>query len=321
MARKLITVLPALTTSQRERMTAAAQGAGFDARFFGQAEDARPELADAEIILSNIADLAKDAPALKWFCSSNAGIDPFLGPDAFANPEAVLTNSSGAYGVAISEHIVMVTLELMRRQPEYNVIVARREWKRNLTVRSIWGSRVTLLGTGDIGCETARRMRAFGIASLTGVNRHGANPGGLFDRIVTIDNLDRILPETDLLVMSLPGTPETAGLMNAERLSLLPDTAFLVNVGRGSALDQRALEQMLRAGRLAGAALDVFVPEPLPADDPLWDCPGLLITPHVAGNTSLALTVERIVDMFLEDFDNYCAGRPLKHAVDRKRGY
>ena len=108
--------------------------------------------------------------------------------------------------------------------------------------------------------------------------------------------------------------------LDAERLALLPDGALIVNVGRGTAVDQAALERELRAGRLQ-AALDVFEQEPLPADDPLWDCPGLLLTPHVAGNMTLPYTRDRIVALFLEDFENYCAGRPLQRQVDLKKGY
>ena len=168
----------------------------------------------------------------------------------FASPDAVLTNSSGAYGVTIAEHIVMCALEMLRRQMDYSAIVRRREWKRDLPVRSIKGSRVILLGTGDIGREAAIRLRAFGPASLVGVNRGGGNPQGLFDRIVLQDALDSVLPETDILVISLPGTPETFHMLGARRLVLLPDQALVINVGRGSVIDQKALEKELRAGRL-----------------------------------------------------------------------
>jgi phosphoglycerate dehydrogenase-like enzyme len=138
---------------------------------------------------------------------------------------------------------------------------------------------------------------------------------------VTTGRLEEVLPETDLLILSLPATAETRNILDARRLALLPETARIVNVGRGSALDQKALERMLREGKLAGAALDVFEQEPIPADDPLWDCPNLVITPHMAGNMTLDYTTEKITDQFLEDLDNYAAGRPLKHTVDRKRAY
>jgi len=215
----------------------------------------------------------------------------------------------------------MVTLELMRRQQDYNRIVAERRWVRDLSIRSIRGCRATLLGTGDIGRETAARLRAFGPKTIVGVNRSGRDAGGAFDRTLPVSALDDVLSGTDLLVMSLPDTPETRGILDARRLALLPGDAFLVNVGRGSALDQAALAEQLRSGRLSGAALDVFAREPLPPEDALWDCPRLLITTHVAGNMTLDYTVDRIVEMFLEDLDNYCAGRPLAHRVDRQLGY
>ena len=214
----------------------------------------------------------------------------------------------------------MTALEMLRRQQDYEEIVRRREWIRNLPVRSLRDARITLLGTGDIGRETAVRLRAFAPASLTGVNRGGKNPDGLFDRVLTRDRLRDVLPETDILIASLPGTPETKGMLSRESLALLPDGALLVNVGRGSLLDQQALEAELRAGRLR-AALDVFEEEPLPPDASLWSCPNLLITPHTAGNMTLPYTRRRIVELFLEDFENYCAGRPLLRRVDPRRGY
>ena len=215
----------------------------------------------------------------------------------------------------------MVTLELMRRQPEYQRLVGERGWRRDLPVRSIRGSRITLLGTGDIGRETAIRFRAFGPKSITGVNRRGRPSGDMFDAIRTLADLDQVLEETDLLVMSLPGTRETRGLMNEARLNRLPEDAFIVNVGRGTAIDQKALERCLRSGRFAGVALDVFEREPLSPEDTLWDCPRLLITPHVAGNMTLGYTVDRIVRLFLEDFERYCQGQPLARRVESEQGY
>lgn len=319
--KKLLVYTANLTDAHREAISSAAQAKGYAVAFCDSLDGAMAEAADAEIILSPEPALVGVARALKWVCVSYAGVEPFLPASAYANPEAVLTNSSGAYGVTIAEHIVMVTLELMRRQMDYNRVVAERRWVRDLPIRSIRGSRVTLLGTGDIGREAAIRLRAFGPKSITGVNRSGRDAGAPFDRTLPVTALDGVLPETDLLVMSLPGTGETNGLMDARRLALLPDDAFLVNVGRGNAIDQDALLERMQGGHLSGAALDVFRQEPIPADDPLWDCPRLLITTHIAGNMTLGYTVDRIVGMFLEDFDNYCAGRPLVHRVNRELGY
>ena len=142
-----------------------------------------------------------------------------------------------------------------------------------------------------------------------------------FDRVVKRDALEQVLRETDILVMALPGGQETYHYIGERELALLPDDAVVVNVGRGACLDTAALEKALRAGKLWGAALDVFETEPLPADSGLWDCPRLIITPHVAGDTTLPHTLDRIVDLFLEDFENYCAGRPLIRTADRGKGY
>ena len=320
MTRKLAVALPMISEEQKQSIFNAAQAHGFDTVFYPNAAALAADAEDAEIILTNTAEPAKHAPKLRWFCTSNAGVDAFLKEGVFASPDAVLTNSSGAYGVTIAEHIIMVTLEVMRRQQEYSAIVTRREWKRDLPVRSIKESRIALLGTGDIGREAAVRLRAFGPASLIGISRSGKNPDELFDCVIRQPELNSVLPQTDLLIISLPGTAETRHMLDIKRLALLPDGAIIVNVGRGSVIDQNALEKELRSGRLY-AALDVFETEPLPRGDTFWDYPNLLITPHTAGNMTLPYTRQRIVELFLEDFENYCAGRPLERLIDLKRGY
>ncbi len=319
--KKLVAYTQNLIDGHRAAIRSTAGAHGYEAVFCDSLDAALAQAPDAEILFSHDAALLPVARSLKWMCVSFAGVEPFLDPSAYASPGAILTNSSGAYGVTIAEHIVMVAIAMMRRQPEYDRILARREWRRDLVIRSIRGSRITLLGTGDIGRETAMRLRAFAPESITGVNRSGRDAGPLFDRTLPVSELDDVLPETDLLVMSLPGTPATNGLMDRRRLALLPKDAFLVNVGRGNAVDEAALVELMQGGHLGGAALDVFSVEPLPKDHPLWDCPRVLITSHTAGNMTLGYTVDRIVEMFLEDFENYCAGRPMAHMVDRALGY
>ena len=317
--RKMAVVVRELTGAQRERIRAAAEGHGFEVRFFGAPEDDPAFLAEAEVVFGHLPQVARESARLKWICTPYAGVDQFAGENAFANPDAVLTNSSGAYGVTIAEHTVMMLLDILRRQPEYRRIVAARGWKRDLAIRSIRDSRITLLGTGDIGQETARRLRAFSPAVLTGVNRSGRDPGG-FDRILTAAEWETALPETDILIISLPGTKEAFRMVGEKQLKLLPDGAVVINVGRGSVIDQAALVRELESGRLC-AGLDVFEREPVPEDDPLWELPNLLITPHTAGNMTLPYTVEKIVSQFLENLENYCGGKQLNHLADRRRGY
>lgn len=263
----------------------------------------------------------KDMAQLKWFCASFAGVDRYVDEALYPHEGVLLSNSAGAYGVTIAEHILMVTLMLLRQMLPTMKAVSKNEWLPPLPVRSICGSRITVLGTGDIGTSFARRAKAMGAASICGVRRTLKPADPAFDRIVTLSDLNRVLPETDILVMALPSTGETAGVLSRERIALLPPQAIVVNVGRGTAVDQEALAEALNGGRISGAALDVFVPEPLPRDHFLWDTKNLLITPHVAGNMSLGYTRDRDVDMFCEDLENFTAGRPLAHLVDRKLGY
>ena len=298
MLKKLTVVFPSLTDAQRGSILSAAQGAGYECIFTA---DPEKDTADAEIIFGYGADYLRRAKALRWFCSFSAGVEGYLREGCFASPD--------------------VLVELMRRQTEYSDIVARREWVRNLKIRSLRGARITLLGTGDIGREAAKRLRAFDPERIVGVNRRGADSSGLFDGVLQISELEKALPETDLLIMSLPETAETRGILSAERLELMPRGSFIVNVGRGSAIDQPALEALLRRGHFSGAALDVFAEEPIPQESSLWSCPNLLITPHISGNVTLDYTQERIVGLFLEDFQNYCAGKPLKRLVRREIGY
>ena len=320
MDRKIASAVPNLTEEHREKIREAAERHGFEVRFLHDPSEDSAYLNEAEIIFGHLPEAAETVAGLKWICSPYAGVDQFPAPEAFANPDAMLSNSSGAYGVTIAEHVVMMLLEILRRQPEYRRIVAAREWKRDLKIRSIRDSRITLLGTGDIGQETAARLRAFLPACLTGVNRSGKNPGSCFDRVVSAEAWESVLPKTDILIISLPGTKQTFHMVGKRQLSLLPDGAVIINVGRGSVADQAALFSELKSGRLY-AGLDVFEEEPIPADDPAWDIPNLLITPHTAGNMTLDYTVNRIVELFLEDLDNYCAGNPLARLVDRSLGY
>lgn len=263
----------------------------------------------------------KAAANLKWFCSSFAGVDIYMDESIYPHPGVLLTNSSGAYGITIAEHIIMVTLMLLRRMPEFEKVVRERGWLRSLPMRSICGSDITILGTGDIGNNFARRAKALGARTVRGVRRTRKAGDPAYDEMYTFAELDSVLPKTGILVMALPSTPETLHILNRQRLALLPEGAYVVNVGRGTAVDQEALMDALNSGHLAGAALDVVVPEPLPKDHPLWDTKNLLLTPHISGNMSLGITCDLDVELFCEDLKNFAAGKKLERFVDRSLGY
>lgn len=323
MAKQIGVIIDFLNENYARQIEAAADRHGYTVRYYPDSASAVGNADECEILFGHCSQkVIASAKSLKWFCCCWAGVDRFCRDELYQNPECILSNSSGAYGVTISEHLVMTALMLLRRQPEYTEIIREGGW-RVLPggIRSLYDCRITVLGAGDIGTEFARRARAFHPARLTGVRR-SAKPGDpVFDEMRTTAELDAILPETDLLVMALPNTKDTENILDARRMALLPEGALVINVGRGTAIDQDALIAALSSGHLGGAALDVVVPEPLPADHPLRSAKNLLLTPHVAGNMTLAYTQQKSVDMFLEDLESYVAGKPLKHAVDRKKGY
>lgn len=319
--RKLAVCVTFMNEKYRRQIDAAAEAAGFMVHYYDTQAALTPHIGDYEVLFGHpVPALLRQASQLKWLCSDYAGVEKYLDDAVWPRPDCLLSNASGAYGPTISEHILMVLLMLLRRMPEYQADLCQRQWTFHTPIRSIIGSHVVMLGTGDIGSHTARRLKALG-ASVTGVCRSGRSKEPAFDRVVPIQELDSVLPSADALVMALPSTPETEGVLSRERIALLPERVYVVNVGRGSAIDQNALVEALMQRKLAGAALDVMTPEPLPADDPLWDCPNTIITPHVSGNMSLGLTCDIDVDMFCADLARYAAGEPLANLVDRTRGY
>ena len=322
MAKKIVIVNPALTEEHKEPIRRLAQEHGYETFFFKKGPEAYEEIEDAEAGFGFGPDLVQRGKELKWFCTISAGVDAYLKEGVITNPDMILSNSTGAYGVTLAEHTLMVTLELLRKQMTFNQFVAERKWRRYPKFRSIKDSRVTILGTGDLGREAAKRFKGFEPACITGVNRRGTNPlPDVFDRVVLSDEVDSVLPETDILIMCLPGTDKTTHFIDARRIAMLPSHAVVVNVGRGNALDQYALADALVEERIAAAALDVFEKEPLDPEDRLWDTPNLLITPHIGGNMTLGYTVDKCMKLYMEDLDNYLNGRKLVREIDRSRGY
>ena len=231
-----------LTDAHKAQITAAAEAAGMVPHFFttAQTQEAKDCLQSCEVLYAGSPDLLRAAPAsLKWYCAASAGVDVYCKDDSlFANPDCLLTNSN-AYGVTIAEHTVMVTIMLLRHMPAYVEGARLHQWLPPQPVRSIHGGRFTILGTGNLGGTIARRMRDLGAGKIVALSRSGkARQEGLFDEVHPISDLNAVLPETEILIMTLPGTPETAGILSRERIALLPENALVINVGRGNAVDQ-----------------------------------------------------------------------------------
>lgn len=318
--KKIVVVNPYANETQRNKIMDTAAKYNRSAEIYDSVEEALPHLQGAEIIYGPSPKLIANAPDLKWYCSASAGIDHYVKSGVFENRDIILTNSSGSFGLSIAEYMIMMSLWMMKRMPEYQVAIANHQWLQGLEISSLYGSRIVVLGTGNLGKSFAERVRAFHPASLVGVNRSGRFVE-FFDEVVDISHFGDVISQVDLLILCLPGTKETEGIISREVLEKMPDTAFIVNTGRGSAIDMDALVDALEAGKIAGAALDVFPNEPLPADSPLWNVKNLLITPHISGQETLPWTRNNNCDMFCEDMENYFEGRPLAHLASVAKGY
>ena len=318
---KILVINNMLEPKHLEEIKTVAASLGHETFFYSNEAEIPQTHYDADIIYGFAPSIVKTSQTLKWLCVPWAGVDSLMVPGYFANEDCLLTNAAGAYGVSIAEHMIAVSLVMMRRLNEFMEETRAGEWKSPRAQKSLKDCRITVLGTGDIGTTFAKRAKAFEPAGIIGVCRSGKSSEPVYDKVLPVSELDSVLPETDLLAMSLPATAETRGIISRERLALLSEGAYIVNVGRGSAIDEDALADSLESGHLAGAALDVFQTEPLPSDHRLWKIKNLLITPHVAGNMTLAHTRDKNVQMFLEDLQNYTNKKPLHYLVDRKLGY
>ena len=261
-----------------------------------------------------------DAPQLRWVQVASAGVNPFVGKKL---PEGMaLTNASGAFGPTIAEHQLSLLLALARRVPAYVRNAENGVWHDFGSEWQVRGKKALILGTGDLGTELAKRLKAFECV-ITGVCRSDDTPRPPYDRIVRSEALDRELPEADMVFGCLPSTGETRHMLNAERLAAMKEDAILINVGRGDLIDTEALTALLREGRFFGVGLDVTDPEPLPPSHPLWKMENVIITPHVAGISfgHLGDTQSYIWELALDNLARFCSGGELRNKVDLGLGY
>lgn len=256
------------------------------------------------------ADL-KTFPRLKWVQSWNAGVDPYLVPGILSEG-VVLTCAAGAYGPAVSEHLLAMLLAIYKRLPAYRDQQNAHTWADLGHVRSLRGQTVLVGGTGDIGRHFAALCRALGAKTILGLHRTDAPAEG-FDQAFPLSEIDELLPQADVVALALPHNGDTAGLMDRRRLLLMKPDAVLLNAGRGSAIDCAALSEVLSQGHLLGAGLDVTDPEPLPPNHPLWSAPRALITPHTAGGYNhMQVTLDQLQALFLDNLGRFLSGQPLR---------
>lgn len=265
------------------------------------------DVKNVEILIGNVKpSVVKEAEKLAWIQLNTAGADPYCKP-GIIRPGTFLTCAVGAYGLSVSEYMVTMSLMLARKMDLYAKNQQNCRWNTEGAVSSIWNSVTLVVGLGDIGGEYARRMKALG-SYVIGVRRTVKEKPEYLDELHTTDELDELLSKADFIALALPSTAETIHMISERRLKMMKNTAYLINAGRGDAVDSDALNRALREGRLGGCALDVTEPEPLPENHPLWTAPRTIITPHVAGKFFLAETVNRIVRIAGENLRLYLAG-------------
>jgi phosphoglycerate dehydrogenase-like enzyme len=282
-------------------------------RFAGQAHGA-----DAHLLTSEFLDAA---PGLRWAQSGSAGVERYIAiPELMSRDEIVLTNMKGMYGPVIAEHVFAMMLSRARNLPYYLDAGRRGEWDRGpgSAMGALQGSTILVVGLGGIGSEIAMRANAFNMRVLATARTERPAPPYV-DVLGTAPDLDELLPLADIIVLAVPLTDETIGMIDRETIARMKDGAWLVNIARGAVVDTDALVEALDSGKIGAAFLDVTDPEPLPEGHTLWNRENVLITPHIAARAELS--GERRLALVLENMRRFGSGEPLLNVVDKAAGY
>jgi phosphoglycerate dehydrogenase-like enzyme len=283
-------------------------------------------LAQAEIMftISLRADQLAKARKLKWIHAPTAAVNQLLIPELVSS-DILVTNSTEVHGTVVAEHVLALIFALARKIPQSSILQQKRLWGQQVIwddpppPREIAGSILGLIGLGGIGREVAIRAAALGMRVLAvRQNVDKKTPEGVAE-VFPASRLDDVLRQSDYVVVAAPLTPATHSLINSDRLAVMKRDACLISVGRGPQVDEIALADALRRRQIGGAALDVFVQEPLPVDSPLWALDNLLITPHTGSQTEKLWP--RHYKLFTENLRRYLAGKDLLFIVDKERGY
>lgn len=271
-------------------------------------------------------DAFREARRLRWVHSGAAGIGGSLFPEMLES-EVLLTNSAGIYAEPMADQALAMMLYFTRGLDGAVAGMRAREWRREAIVgpgggvTELAGAVVGIVGYGGIGRALGRRARALGMR-VWALRRSEPAAGERPEEVEWVSGasgLKELLRESDYVVLTVPETAETTGLIGERELALMPRSAVLINVARGRILDEEALAAALKAGRLRGAGLDVFRQEPLPADSPLWELDNVLITPHIGGTSQRFW--DRQTELMIRNIGNYLTGLPLENLVDKRLGY
>lgn len=250
---------------------------------------------------------------LRWVHAGSVGVDAIMTPELAAS-DIMVTNTRGVFERPIAEYVLGMLLAFAKDLPQTLALQRQRAW-RHRENELLCGRRAVVLGAGAIGREISRMMSVVGI-NVTAVGRTARQGVPDVGNVHAMAEVDDLLSEADIVVVALPLTRSTIGLLDASRLEHIRRGAWLVNIGRGAVIDERALLEALRSGRIARAALDVFEQEPLPSEHPFWTMEQVIVSPHMAGDT--VGWGEAVVCAFVENLRRWCNGDPLLHVVDKQ---
>ncbi len=256
-------------------------------------------------------DLPRIAPSLRWLHLTGAGINHLL-PLDWKPERLTITNNRGVHAPKAGEFALMAVLMLNSRMPALMTHQRAHRWEQEFTP-VVRGKTLLILGVGHMGGAAAEAVRPLGLHTI-GVRRTRA-PHPAIDEMAGPEDLARVLPRADFVLVAAPLTSRTKHLIGARELDLMKPGAGIVNIGRAGVIDYAALAERLRTGRIGGAILDVFDPEPLPADSPLWDAPNLVVTPHCSSD-DIRQYVPRTLDLVFDNLERLVAGKPLRCVVD-----
>jgi len=281
-------------------------------------DDAVKEAADADVFFGRIPrPVFLEAKKLRWIQVFGAGVETCFFPE-LVESDVVLTNTSGAFNHVVADHTFALILAISRGIAYYVKNQSKKIWERSRAFHQLAGQTLGIVGLGKIGCEIARRGKAFGM-DVAAADIRAMECPVFVDQLWGMEDVGEVLNRADYLVVIVPLTPETRGMIGAAELGKMKPTAHLINIGRGPVVDEIALIDALKNGTIAGAGLDVFEEEPLPPENELWEMENVVISPHMGGLApeTRALSFE----IFLENFREFVAGKPLRNVINKKRQF
>jgi len=286
-----------------------------------QAAEWNQLMSEAEVMLDvdrpSAPEIVQRAPRLRWVQSSSAGVGEWIRRLRLVDTPIIVTNSAGMHARPLAEFAIFAMLYFAKRWPHMAAEQRAHHWER-CAIDTLAGKTLGIIGLGRVGQAVTQLAQPFGLRVIgTRGSSLDAPPG--VERVYAAGQVTDVLSQSDYLVLSVPHTPQTEGMVGAAQIALMKRTAVLINIARGVIVDETAMTDALRAGRLAGAALDVFRKEPLPPESPLWDMPNVLVTPH---SMSTAYTENVwLTELLRENLRRYLDGQPLRNQVDKIRGY